>query len=100
MHTQTIHDAFLELIEKPRVHHMLKITGNHAGYMRWRVRHNLGITLDTKIKYLQRAGFRLDQFRYTDADILDAIKFTLRSGAQAKEFGAAYIFDKWTRSDS
>lgn len=100
MHTQTIHDAFAEMIRKPAVHHSLNISGTHSRLMRWRVRHNFGISIDTKIKYLQRAGYRLDQFQYTDADLVSLINFTLRSGIQAKEFGPAYILEKWKKACS
>lgn len=95
MHTEILHEAFKEMINKPAIYNTLKISRTHVMYMRWRVRNNLNITLNTKIKYLQKAGYRLEKYQYTDADLMDLVIFSFNVSKEARGFGAAYIIEKW-----
>ena len=95
MHTPTIHQAFEKMIAQRAVHFTLQTSSGNVRYMRWRLKNNLAIPLDTKIKYLQLAGYRLDQFQYTEADLVNVIKFTIRTSEQARAFGAGFVLEKW-----
>lgn len=66
--------------------------------MRYALRHGKRITLDTKIKYLQRAGYSLEQFKYNDGDLINLVRFVLAASVQTKALGAGYILDKWKAS--
>lgn len=98
MYIPAIHEAFCEMIQQPLIQRRMRISGHHARYMRWRIRHGKKISLEIKLKYLQRAGWRLDQFKYTHDDLIDLVRFVIKTGDRARQFGPSYIVEKWEKA--
>jgi hypothetical protein len=49
---------------------------------------------------LQRAGYRLESFQYTDKDVVEAIRFAIKASQFTRKMGAEYVFEKWKVSES
>lgn len=95
---QQINQAFAKMIATYRCHVKLGITANHVRLLRYQVKRGITISLDKKHRLLKRWGWKPDAAKYTDQDIIDIIKFTIKTGTQAKQLGAGYILEKWTRA--
>ncbi|MGN7786801.1 hypothetical protein ACTJIJ_19870 [Niabella sp. 22666] len=95
MNTDRIHNDFERLIFQRGIYKELRLTAADVKAMRRSVRRGTGITIDKKLRVLQRSGWRQDAVVFTQADMVAFGKFVIESGASAKELGAAYLFEKW-----
>lgn len=95
MNADRIHNDFERLIFQRGIYKDLRLTAADVKAMRRSVRRGSGLSLDKKLRVLQRSGWRQDAVAFTQADIVAFGKFIIESGASAKELGAAYLFEKW-----
>lgn len=98
MNTVSIDKAFKDLISKRGVHKDLGIEAGYVQQLRYRMNHpeeGKGISLETKIEILKKSGWRESGAKFTREDVVDAVRFTLKQGAKAKEWGPEYCVEKW-----
>jgi hypothetical protein len=95
MYTAAIDKAFVSLISKRAVHNELGITSGYARRLRYKLANGIYIYLDTKIKLLKKSGWKESDFRFTEKDLVDVVRFTLRQGTASKEHGSEYIVEKF-----
>jgi hypothetical protein len=95
MNIEKVHNAFKEVIGKPGIYHKLNIPKNNVAQYRWKLKRNVYITIDKKLWVLQRAGYRLESFQYTDKDVVEAIRFAISASQVTRNMGAEYLFEKW-----
>jgi len=89
---------FKKLVDDRYGHRKMKMTVNNKGSLRLRFRRGLGIKESTMRKYLQRAGIRINDTGYGDADVIAAIKFVIGKNKHAKNLGPEYLFESWKKS--
>lgn len=97
MNTDVIDKAFSEMIAKRGVHNQLKIKPGYAQQLRYKLSNNIGISTDTKLRLLQKTGWRQDNRTFTQADLVNCVKYALKKSATAKEFGAEYIVEQFLK---
>ena len=95
MNIELIHQAFECVVNERGIYHKLKIPKNNVAQYRWKLKRGIHITIDKKLSVLQKAGYRLEVFEYSDHDLIEVIKFTIKSGQVAKELGPEYILSKY-----
>lgn len=95
MNVDVIDKAFQQMINEKGIEAKLGVERNYVYQLRNKVKNNIGITTDTKLDLLKKSGWKESSARYTREDLIDAIRFTLKQGAKAKEFGAEYLAEKW-----
>jgi hypothetical protein len=95
MNLEQINKIFAEVINRPGIYHQLNIPKNNVAQYRWKLKRGIHITVDKKLSVLQRAGYNMQAFEWTDKDLVDAIRFALRQGDAARQMGAEYLFEKW-----
>lgn len=100
MNLKQIDEAFAEVVRRPGIYHQLKVKKNNVAQYRWKLKRGIHITLDKKVSILQRAGFNMQVFEFTDKDMVDLIRFVFRTSEAAREMGAEYLFEKWKRQQS
>lgn len=96
--TEIIEKAFEEMIFQEKIFRKLDISCDAVTQVRHKVKTGKHITLDYKIKLLQRAGYRFDYPEYTRKEMAELVKFVLNTSEKAREFGAEYLIDKWRQS--
>jgi len=100
MNIEKVHSAFKEVIATPGIYHKLNIPKNNVAQYRWKLKRNVNITLDKKLWVLQRAGYRLESFQYTDKDMVAAIRFVINASQATRNMGAEYLYEKWRKAVS
>lgn len=100
MNIEKVHAAFKEVIARPGIYYQLGIPKNNVAQYRWKLKRGVNITLNKKLWVLQRAGYRLESFQFTDADVIDAIKFAINASQATRNMGAEYVFEKWKNINS
>jgi hypothetical protein len=95
MNTDDINKAFADLLATRGVHHQLGITSSAVRSLRFKLSTGAGVSTDTKIKLLQKSGWRQDQYSYTRKDLVEAVAFALRASAAGKGLGAEYLVEKY-----
>lgn len=93
-----IDKAFADLLERKDADAVLGITKTNLYTLRSRFKDQGSITLDKKLELLKKSGWREDAAEYSRKDLLDAVKFTIKTSAKAREFGAEYVLEKWKAS--
>ena len=89
---------FKKLVDERYGHRKMQMSRNNKSNMRLRFRRGLGIRESTMRKYLQRAGLRINDSGYGDADVIAAIKFAIGKNKHAKNLGSEYLFESWKNS--
>jgi hypothetical protein len=65
-------------------------------HLRYKVRHNRnGISMDLKIRLLQKSGWLQDDRIYNRKDLVSLARTILKSSQAARDHGAEYLVDKW-----
>lgn len=100
MNIEKVHSAFKEVIAIPGIYHKLNIPKNNIAQYRWKLKRNINITLNKKLSVLQRAGYRLESFQWSDKDVVEAIKFVINASQATRNMGAEYLFEKWREAIS
>jgi hypothetical protein len=98
-----IHTSFAELLQPNHVGLQRKrraagLTGKKAAWYRHQLKCNKKIALDTKIKWLERAGIDIGKgAMFTDRDMIDFLRFSRRKDSQrsAEMLGDEYLLDKY-----
>lgn len=97
MNADSIHADFAKLISRRAIHRQLGISSGAIRMQRRRLATGGNISLDTKLKLLQRSGWRQEELAYTQKDLVAAVRFSLNSGKDAREFGPEYLVEKYLR---
>ena len=96
-HFAKIDELFERVIMTPGIHHRLAVNAPAVRSMRYKIRRGLHISYDHKVRTIQKSGTWTDHARWTDQDLVDLVTFTIHTSGQAREFGAAYVIEKWKR---
>lgn len=95
MNIEVVNTAFAGMIRKKAVHEKLGITANAVYQLRSQLKNGLNISIDKKLELLKKSGWKEEEVAYSRADLVRLVKFTLKSSAKAREFGAEYLVEKW-----
>jgi hypothetical protein len=98
MNIAAIDKAFAEMIAERGIHKKLGIESNYVTQLRYKLKHpeaTNGISLDTKLELLRKSGWKESSAKFSREELVDAVRFTLRQGEKAKEWGPEYIVEKW-----
>lgn len=98
MNTDVINTAFAKLLSEKLVGPKIGIKYNHAAQLRYNIRNGRGISMDTKLRLLQKSGWRQDDKVYSQKDLVEAVRFVIKQGIEAKAQDAEYLVEKWMRS--
>lgn len=96
--TSLIDKEFEIMVKKWRIASQLGVSPVMLRHLRYKVKHNRAIRLETKIKLLQRYGYRLESFQYGDRDLVAALKFYNQASETARSMGVEYIIEKFKLS--
>lgn len=71
-----------------------------AASLRYKLRNNIFISLELKLKWLQKAGiFVQSPNAYSREDLVSLLNYyTTRATESSKEIGVEYVVDKWLTS--
>ena len=90
-----IETAFNELINKRGIHNICGRSLNSILQLRYRHRHYGNVSINTKVFFLQKAKWPMEQYVYTQKDLASLLTFYAKSSAAAKNLGIEYIIEKW-----
>lgn len=97
--TDVIDREFDKMIFKERIHRRLGMTSDAVTQVRHKLKAGKVVSLDYKIKLLQRSGHRFDLPLFTRKEAVELVKFVLRTSELAREMGAEYVMEKWEKSN-
>jgi hypothetical protein len=97
MNTDLLDTAFAALIKKRGVHNALGVEDNYVQQLRYKLKNGLAIRTDTKLRLLQKSGWRQDDRIYNRKDLIGFINFYNRTSQAARELGPEYVIQKWER---
>jgi hypothetical protein len=95
MNSEVIDKAFQDMICKRGIHQVLGIDRNNVYQLRSKLRRNIPISIDLKLRLLRRSGWRENELEFTKDDMRRLVEFTVKQSKTAKAFGAEYILEKW-----
>jgi hypothetical protein len=98
MNLEAIDSAFHNILNKKKAGLTIGISSQKVARLRYSLRRGVRISTDYKIRMLQRAGWRQDDIQFSQRDMVEAVKFALRSGRSAQEMGAEYLVEKFKAS--
>ena len=90
-----IDKAFTELINKREIHLKLDVTSDVVRRLRYQVKNNINISTDTKLKHLQKSGWRQTDKIYNRADLVGLLNFYKKTSQAARDHGPEYVIEKW-----
>lgn len=96
MNVDVIDKEFRRVIMISGAYKKLKISHQHQKLLRNHLRRGINISIDKKIKLLQRFGVATsDDFIYTQKNVIDVIAYVLRASQSAKRLGPHYLLEKF-----
>lgn len=95
MNTDLLEKAFATMITKRSVHVDIGIDSNYVQQLRYKLRRGINIRMDTKLRLLQRGGWRQDDKIYSRKDLVNLLNFWKTTSQAARELGPEYVIDKW-----
>lgn len=101
-----IHKTFDKLLEKGSkaraARRAMGMSSNTCCYLRWRIKHYNDVRLQTKMKWLEKAGYDLGKTDgYSRADMVAFARFcALPKNARGLKLGYAYLMDKWEATNA
>lgn len=98
MNTDVIEKEFEKLLAKRGIYKMLGITSGDVRNYRYKLANGEPIKLETKLKLLQKSGWRQDDVKYTTQDLVSLINFYNKTSQAARNMGAEYVIEKWAAS--
>ncbi len=98
INTVAIDRAFSEVIYRRGIHRLAGRTLSSVLRLRYRHRHFNDVSYDMKLFYIRKAGVPMEKYQYTHDDLVELLKFNERTSGQAREFGPAYVIEKWLQS--
>jgi hypothetical protein len=93
-----IDKAFQQVLYQRGIHKLVGRSLNSVLRLRYRHRHYGNVSYNTKLFYIRKAGIPMDGYEYTLADLVSLLQFNERTSGMAREFGAAYVIEKWQQS--
>lgn len=98
MDLDLLNKDFVKLINQRGVHKKLGITSEYIRSLRHRSKTGSSISMDIKLHLLKKSGWNYADKIYDRHDAINLVTFVLKSGPDAKSFGAEYLVDKWETS--
>jgi len=98
MNTEEIHHAFAQLIGERGSGKKMGISATYKGQLAHKLRRGSFIRLDTKVRLLKKAQAMPPEKEFTIEQVMSIINFTATTSRMAREFGAAYVLEKWRLS--
>lgn len=99
MNIEILEKAFSELINIRGIHHKLQVKNNYVHQLRFKLKKGIHVSLDVKLRLLQKSGWRQDDKIYNRKDLVSIINFWKRSGKAARAMGTEYVIDKWHQKE-
>ena len=91
----TIQEQFEKMMQQPKVYKLLGIPPAYVRKMRLKTKNGLYIRMETKIKYLQRYGLRMENYQYSLTDLVEVINYYNKASSSAKMMGVPYVVNKF-----
>jgi hypothetical protein len=98
MNIDLINKDFCSLISQRNIHKKVGKSSNSIRQLRYKFKNGIPITLDMKLHILQKSGWRQPDLQHTRKDMVEAVRFALRSNSVAKEHGPEYLVTKFLNS--
>lgn len=95
MNTYIIDKAFAEMIVKRNVYKDLGITSSSVRTFRYNLKQGIPISLDTKLRLLQKSGWTQPANTFTRADMISFAKTWHKANEATKALGLEYALEKW-----
>lgn len=95
MNTDLVDIEFRKMIMVSGAYKKLGISHQHQKLLRNHLKRGLSISIDKKIRLLQKMGWRSDQFIYSRIDLVNFANFIFTQGSSAKSLGAEYLLEKF-----
>jgi hypothetical protein len=95
MDISIIDQEFKKYIYTPKMYKQMRITHNHQKLLRNHLKRGISISLDKKLRLLQRAGWRSDKYSFTHSDLVLLAKFCINSTEVSRGFGPEYLVEKF-----
>lgn len=95
MNADLIDIEFRKAILTSGAYRQMKISHQHQKLLRNHLKRGINISLDKKIKLLQRMGWRSDQFLFTRTDLMLFGQFILKQREGAISLGIGYMVEKF-----
>ena len=92
-----IDKAFTELINKREIHTTLGISSQYVRTLRFKLKNNIGISADTKLKLLQKSGWKQDDKTFNRAALVSLLNFYKKTSQAARDHGHEYVIEKWEK---
>lgn len=73
----------------------MRITRQHQLLLRYHLKKGIPISLNKKLRLLQRTGWRQPEHSYTHRQLVEAVRFALKASAAAQAHGAEYLVEKY-----
>lgn len=95
MNTDLVDIEFRKMIMVSGAYKKLGISHQHQKLLRNHLKRGVSISIDKKIRLLQKIGWRSDQFIFTRTDMASFATFILKEGEAAKTLGPQYLLEKF-----
>jgi hypothetical protein len=95
MTIEIIDTAFRKMISERGSYRRMGISINYSAQLRYKTKKGITISIDLKLRLLQRTGWIPPDSRYTRREMVGAVRFCLSQGLAARDLGAEYLVDKF-----
>jgi hypothetical protein len=96
MNIDIIDKEFRRVIMIRGAYRALKISHQHQKLLRNHLRRGIFISIDKKIRLLQRFGVSInDDYIYSHKNAIEIISFVLKASESAKQLGPEYLLEKF-----
>jgi hypothetical protein len=95
MNPDVIDIEFRKAILVTGAYKQMGISHQHQKLLRNHLKRGIQISIEKKIRLLQKTGWRSDQFIYSRTDMVNFAIFILKQGSSAKTLGGEYLLDKF-----
>jgi len=95
MDIDVIDKEFKKLISQRNVGPKLGETNNYIKQLRYKDKNGIGIGMETKIRLLQKSGWKQEDGTFTRKDLVSLLNFYKRTSQAARDMGPEYVIDKW-----
>lgn len=92
--------AFDEVIVRRGIHRVAGRSLPSVLRLRYRHRHFGNVSYNTKLFFISKAGVNMEAYQYSQSDLVSLLQFHERTSGMAREFGAAYVIEKWKQTQS
>lgn len=97
MNTDAIDKAFTALLKEKSVYKKLGETDNYIKQLRYKLKNGIGVSMELKLRLLQKSGWRQPDETFSRADLVSLLKFNNRASQATRDLGPEYVIEKWEK---